>query len=404
MSPLQKQKKGRDRMSVNNEPKPFHLRGPLWVIWILVTGLFALLIWAAIYRIDSVARASGTVIASSRVQVIQSVDGGVLEQLLVREGDTVTAGQELAVLSQDRASASVNEISARLAALRGQEARLRAEVVQAKTISFPPDLKAYPETRSLQQALFAQRWHSLQEEMRTLKVAVDLAQEEVRLVHGLSATGDISRSEVIRVERALNEANGSLINRRNKFFQDARTELAKVQDDIAQNSQILAQRAEQLRATVFNAATEGVVKNVRITTRGGVLRPGDELMQIVPHNDTLIIEAKVLPSDIARIKTGLEANIRFDAFDYTVYGAVTGKVIYVSADTLKEESRAGEQYFYRVHVATPDQGGVVTQTGKKLDIIPGMGTQVDIRTGNRTVLDFLIKPIRKTMTEAFGEH
>ncbi len=390
-------------MSSDNHSQPLHLRGPLWVIWILVAGLLALIAWAAVHRIDSVARASGTVIASSRVQVIQSVDGGVLEQLLVREGDKVVAGQKLAVLSQERAAASVNEIGARLAGLQAQEARLRAEVSEAKTIRFPGDLAKYPETTLLQSELFEQRRRSLQEELRTLKVAVDLAQEEVKLVQGLSASGDISRSEAIRVERALNDANAALINRRNKFLQDARGDLAKAQDDIAQNSQIYSQRAEQLRATVFSAATDGVVKNVRVTTIGGVLRPGDELMQIVPANDTLIIEAKVLPADIARIRKDLEANIRFDAFDYTVYGAVAGKVIYVSADTLREDTRTGEQYFYRVHVATPDRGGVITQTDRRLDIIPGMMAQVDIRTGDRSVLDYLFKPIRKTMTEAFGE-
>lgn len=388
---------------MNNEPQPFHLRGPLWVIWILVAGLLIFVVWAATHRIDSVARASGTVIASSRVQVIQSVDGGVLDQLLVREGDRVRAGQKLAVLSQERASASVNEIGARLAGLKAQEARLRAEVTESASIRFPDDIARHPQTLQLQRELFEQRRRSLQEELKSLKVAVELAQEEAKLVKGLSASGDVSRSEVIRVERALNDAQAALINRRNKFFQDARTELTKTQDDIAQNSQIYFQRAEQLRATVFTAATEGVVKNVRVTTIGGVLRSGDELMQIVPANDTLIIEAKVLPADIARIRNDLSANIRFDAFDYTIYGAVPGKVIYISADTLREDTRSGEQYFYRVHVATPDQGGVVTQTGKRLDIIPGMTAQVDIRTGDRTVLDYVFKPLRKTMTEAFGE-
>jgi membrane fusion protein, adhesin transport system len=238
------QKKGNAWMLMNNEPQPFHLRGPRWVIWILVSAILIFLLWAATHRIDSVARASGTVIASSRVQVIQSVDGGVLDQLLVREGDRVVAGQKLAVLSQDRAAASVNEIGARLAGLRAQEARLRAEVTESAAIRFLGDIAKHPETLQLQRELFEQRRRSLQEELRSLRVAVDLAQEEAKLVKDLSAYGDVSRSEVIRVERALNDAHAAWINRRNKFFQDARAELAKTQDDIAQNSQIYFQRAE----------------------------------------------------------------------------------------------------------------------------------------------------------------
>jgi adhesin transport system membrane fusion protein len=125
-------------------------------------------------------------------------------------------------------------------------------------------------------------------------------------------------------------------------------------------------------------------------------------MQIVPIDDDLIIEAKIRPADIARIRTGLEANIRFDPFDYTIFGGVTGSVIYVSADTLKEETQRGQEIYYRVHVSSLSNP-VTTTTGKTLEILPGMTAQVDIRTGDRTVMNFLLKPIRKTLSESFGE-
>jgi adhesin transport system membrane fusion protein len=372
------------------------------VVWVLVCGCLAVLLWAALYRIDEVTRATGNVIASNRVQVIQAVDGGVLDRLNVKEGDRVEPGQVLATLVQTRFSASVSELDAKIAALQAQAARLRAEVTETGDVKFPPQLKDFPEVVELQRALFRQRRTGIDAELRTLRVAVKLAQEDAQLVRNLATGGDVSRSEVIRVERALNEADAQLVNRKNKFLQDARTDLAKVEDELAQSTELRVQRMQQLEDSVFKASMAGIVKNVRVTTVGGVLRAGEELMQIVPVDDELIVEAKVRPADIAQIRPGLNASIYFDAFDYTVFGAVSGKVSYVSADTLKEETKAGETAYYRVHVAV---GGhpVTSLTGKTLQILPGMTARVDIRTGERSVLNYLLKPLRKTVGEAFGE-
>ena len=372
------------------------------VLWILVTGLVAAIVWASVYRIDQVVRGTGTVIASSRVQVIQAVDGGVLKSLKVREGDVVKQGEVLAVLDQTRFAAQVMELDSRLAALYGQAARLRAEVTGAAEINFPASVKKFPELIAVQRALFTQKRQGLEEELRTLGVAVKLAREDAQLVAELAKTGDVSRSEVIKSERALNDAEAQLINRKNKYYQDARVELAKTEDDIGQNEQIRTPRAQQLADSVLKAPVDGIVKNVRITTQGGVLRAGDELLQIVPLDDILIVETKISPSDIAQLKPELKATIRFDAFDYTIYGAASGKVTHISADTIKEEGKTGELTYYRVHVSTSAKP-VVTSTGKTLDILPGMTAQVDVRTGDRTVLEYLLKPLRKTLTESFGE-
>ncbi|WP_243373689.1 HlyD family type I secretion periplasmic adaptor subunit [Geotalea sp. SG265] len=372
------------------------------ILWVLIAALVATGFWASRYRIDQTARGAGTVIATSRVQVIQAVDGGVLKSLRVREGDPVKAGQVLAVLDQTRFAAQVMELDSRLAALYGQAARLQAEVTGAPAIRFPTRLRHFPELLAVQNALFTQKRHSLDEELRTLGVAVSLAREDARLVAELAKTGDVSRAEVIKAERALNDAEALLINRKNKYYQDARAELAKTEDDIGQNEQIRTPRAQQLADSVMRSPVAGIVKNVRITTQGGVLRAGEELLQIVPLDDVLIVETKIRPADIALVKPGLKATIRFDAFDYTIYGSVAGTVAYVSADTIKEEGKAGELTYYRVHVAT-NAKPVRTATGRSLDILPGMTAQVDIRTGERTVLDYLLKPLRKTLTESMGE-
>ena len=380
----------------------YHRRKYSPALWLLLIGLIVFICWAAVFRIDQVARAGGEVIASSRVQIIQSVDGGVLEIINVREGDRVEKGQILAQLDQTRIGAAVKEVDVRLSALKAKATRLRAEVTEASELVFDQDVMRFPELVKVEQALFQQRRLGLAEELRTLNVSVELAREEADLIANLSKSGDVNRTEVIRAARALNDAEAKLINRRNRYLEDARIELTNADDDIAQNIQILTQRQQQLKDSLFTALLPGIVKNVRVTTVGGVLRAGEELMQIIPVDDDLIVEAKVLPADIASVKPGLEATIRFDPFDYTIFGAVIGEVVYVSADTLKEETSRGEEIYYRVHIATQSYPALTT-AGKELAILPGMTAQVDIRTGDRTVLNYLLKPLRKTTTEAFGE-
>lgn len=370
---------------------------------VLAAAIVAFIFWASVFEIDEVARASGEVITGSRVQIIQSVDGGVLSELLVREGDRVVPGQVLARLDETRFASSVGEIQARLFALRAKVARLRAEVVGRDEVTFPDGLlEQAPETAQVETALFEQRRTGLSEELRTLRVAVDLANRELGLVQDLYDEGDASGSELLRAERNLNEAEANLVNRRNRFLEEARLELTEAEDEIAQNEQLLIRRLEEQANSVFTALVPGIVKNIRVTTVGGVLGPGDELMQIVPVEDELVIESRVSPADIARVEPGLPANIRFDPFDYTVYGAAPGTVTYVSADTLKEQSEQGTVVYYRVHIK-PHGPPVKTTTGQVLDIVPGMTVQVDIRTGQRSLMDFLLKPLRKTLSESFGE-
>jgi membrane fusion protein, adhesin transport system len=370
---------------------------------VLAAAVAAFVAWASLFQIDEVARAGGEVITGSRVQVIQSVDGGVLRELLVREGDRVEPGQVIARLDQTRFASSVGEINARLFALKAKVARLRAEVVRQGELVFPEGLaQAAPDITQVESALFEQRRTGLSEELRTLRIAVDLATRELALVRDLHDSGDASGSELLRAERGLNEAEANLVNRQNRFLEDARLELTRSEDEIAQNEQLLIRRLQEQESSVFVALVPGIVKNIRVTTVGGVLRPGDELMQIVPIDDELLIESRVSPADIARVEPGLPVNIRFDPFDYTIYGAAGGTVTYVSADTLKEQSERGTAVYYRVHVK-PDGPPVLTNTGRALAIVPGMTAEVNIRTGRRSLMDVLLKPLRKTLGESFGE-
>jgi len=374
--------------------------------FLLLGLLFALIffvVWASSFRIDEVAKTTGEVIASSGVQVIQAVDGGVLSEINVHEGDVVESGQVLARLDQTRIGASVGEVKARLFALKARAIRLRAEVTSAKEIIFPEGFKqAWPDLVALETALFKQRSIGLNASEKNLEIAVNLSKQELAQTLKLRKSGDASGSEVLKAKGALNDVEAKLIDLRNKFLEDAGSELTKAGDEIAQNEQVLARYEQQEKDSVFKALVPGIVKNISVTTIGGVLHAGEELMQIIPIDDDLIIEAKVSPTDIAQVKRGLDATIRFDPFDYTIYGGVKGTVTYVSADTLKEDTNQGTQMYYRVHIV-PKSTPVVTTIGRSLEIIPGMTAQVDIRTGDRTLMDFLLKPLKKTLSESFGE-
>lgn len=370
-------------------------------MWATVTSVAVFLSWAWVAEIDQVTRAAGSVIASSRTQVIQSQEGGTLDELLVREGDIVERGQLLARLDKTRAEAAYLETRARAAGLAASVARLQAEVFSTYP-NFPPEVVDYPQFRENQLALLAKRRDAIDEEIGALQAMAALVSEELAMNRPLLASGDVSRSEVLRLERQLAELRAQMTNKRNKYFQDAQAELNKAQEELAGVEQTLAQRKSMLDQTELRAPMHGVVKNIRITTLGGVIRPGEDIMQIVPLEDDLVIEARLEPADIAFVRQGLPATVKIDAYDYTIYGDLPGRLTYLSADTLREDLRQNEQPYYRILVRTEGRK-FSGRPGADLDILPGMTATVEIRTGSSTVLQYLTKPVTKTLSEALGE-
>jgi adhesin transport system membrane fusion protein len=374
------------------------------LVWLLAVALGALVYWAHNSEVDESARGTGTVIASSRVQVIQAVDGGQLAELRVREGDRVREDDILARFDNTRTQAALVEIEAKRAALRANLARLKAEIDGGEPL-FPVEVKRFPALIQAQLDLLGDRRKALSAELRSMTDVAELAKDELAITERLVKTGDASQIELLRSKRAAMEAQATLANRSNKYVQDVSAEVAKVREELEQVEQQATQRRQQVTNIVIKAPMGGIVKNVRFTTLGGVLRAGEELLQIVPVEDQMIVEAKVLPKDIALIRPGLQATIKFDAYDYTIFGAVDGEVIYVSADTMRDESVRADlpgATYYRVHVRTTAPGPT-TRTGRKIEAIPGMTATVDIRTGRRTLLAYLLKPVTKTMSEAFRE-
>lgn len=371
------------------------------LVWSSTGAVAAFVAWANWAEIDQITRATGQVIASSRNQVIQELDGGKVEALLVKEGALVKEGQTLVRFEKAKSETSYLESRAKAAALKAAIARLKAEVYGGRP-AFPEELDAYPGIRANQEMLYKARQQALREELASLGQSLTLVRAELDMLMPLLKSGDVSKTDVLKLQRQVAEIEGTIVNKRNKYMQDAQADLSKALEELAAVEQIMAQRQAQLMHTVIKAPMDGVVRNIRITTRGGVARPGEEIMQIVPVEDDLLVEAKVRPADIAFVKPGLPATVKLDAYDYTIYGTLEGTVTYISADTLMDETRSpNEPPYYRVRVQT--KASDMHRGPKPIEIQPGMTAAVEIKTGTNTVWRYLTKPITKTLSESLGE-
>jgi adhesin transport system membrane fusion protein len=320
----------------------------------------------------------------------------------VNEGDEVQAGQVIAVLEKDRALASFTESRGKVTALRMTVARLQAEL-GGKDLEFGSALiKSYPELVETQMNLYKQKQKALNYQLKVLKDNVQLAEQELAMNLPLEKYGDISKADILRLKRTVNEARNQYATVENKYLQDASAEINKAQEDLNAQEQILADREELLDHTDIIAPATGIVKSIKVTTLGGVVRQGDEILQILPTESDLIVEAKVKPADMASIKPGLPAKVKLDAYDYAIFGSMNGKVTYVSADTLSEETKAGSMTFYRVKISIAEKDFKGNKS-QEIEVRPGMTATVDIETGKRSVLSYLTKPLTKTFSESFGE-
>ncbi len=381
------------------------LQGSQWLLILAFVIVAALGIWASVSEIAQIARAQGQVIASARTQVIQAAIDGVIEALLVQEGQSVRKGQVLARLDRSQAEAAYHDSLGKVAALKAALVRLQAEVF-GRPLQFPEDVRAYPAFVANQTELFQRRQAALKSEIGALEETLRLVREELELARPLLASGDIGKAEVIRLQRQVAELTGQITNRRNKYFQDAQAEMTKAEEDLATQQQILAERTANYERTEITAPADGLVKNIQMTTPGARVRPGDVIMELLPTDSALVVEAKLKPADIAYVRAGLPAAIKLDAFDYTVYGVLHGKVVYVSPDALTERTATGENVYYRARVQI-DEAALAERNrlhpGKPVEVQPGMTATVEISTGSQTVLRYLTKPVTKTLAESLGE-
>ncbi len=379
-------------------------RGMYWSVLILAVFLVVLLVWSYNSNVEEVTRGQGSVIPSSREQIIQSLDPGILREMLVKEGDIVEKGQVLLRLDDTRSSAVLRESQAKVEHLEAVTARLKAEAYGHKLV-FPENLSNKVKER--ERSFYVAKRKSLQQSLKSLQRSKALLDREIRITAPMVAKGAMSEVELLRMKRQSSELQLQIIERQNNYVTQANDELVKMQSELAQARENMAVRADPVERAYIRAPLKGIVKNIRINTIGGVVSAGQDIMEIVPFDDELIIEAYISPRDIGYVSIGMDAVVKLTAYDYAIYGGLDGKVILLSPSTLRDEKRAsnlnlnqGEAY-YRVLVKT-DNNTLTDRNGKPLTILPGMGASVDIKTGEKTIFQYLIKPITR-MKQALRE-
>ena len=376
--------------------------GPHLSLIVVLAAMFVVFLsWAAWFEIDQTVRAQGSVITSARTQIIQAADGGVLAEILVQEGQEVKSGQRLAVLEKDRSNAAYEESRSKVAALQAGLIRARAESNETKPV-FPASVRAYPEFVAAQERLYAQKRASLSDATIALEDALKLAREELQMNQTLLKAGDVSRIEVMRALRQVSDLEARLSETRNKYAQEARQEVTRLEDELSSQRYKLEERRSVLEHTDLIAPVAGIVKYLRVNTVGGVLRAGDELMQISPTESDMVIEAKINPVDIGQLELGLPVQVKLDAFDFSVYGMLTGKLSYLSSDTLVEQGPNGQSMsYYRAHVRI--DASQANAMLARVPLKPGMTSTIDIKTRTRSVLRYLLKPVIRTFSGALNE-
>jgi membrane fusion protein, adhesin transport system len=418
-----------------------------WILILAIASFFIVgFLWARWAVLDEVTNGEARVIPSSQIQIVQNLEGGILKEILVSEGDIVSADHVLLRIDDTAFSASYGELSAKQLALMGAVSRLTAEV-EGTALQFPRSLlNDRPEIASQERALYEARRQELEasinvfrqqleqrnQELTELRSKIGFLQQSLELARGelaittpLAQQGVVPRVEELRLQRQVNELRRELeaarlqipraesaqreISRRmdereTAFRSEAQRELTQRKGELFAVSETIVAARDRVSRTEVRSPVKGIVKQIKLRTIGGVVRPGMDLIEIVPVDDTLLVEAQIRPADIAFVRPNQAAKVKITAYDYSIYGSLEAKVERISADTIVNEtgpnSQRGESYYKvivrtdRNYLGTPDL---------PLPIIPGMVASIDIVTGEKTVLDYLLKPINKAQSRALRE-
>lgn len=403
---------------------------------------FLFVVWAHFAKLDEVTRGDARVVPSSKIQVVQNLEGGILAELLVRDNQIVQKGDVLLRIANTGAEAQYRDSRTQYLTLEAMIARLQAEISD-KAPQFPQEvLSEAPSIARSEQALYDSQMSSfksdvgvlndqliqkqqeiagLQGKVQTLARSLDLAKQERDITAPLVASGAASKLDLVKLERELSDLQGQLDDAKvaipqaeaardeaqkrmqaktETFHSDAQAELNKHTAELAALSQQIYAQHDRVTRTEVRSPVRGTIKDVKVTTIGEVIKPGEDLVEIVPLEDTLLVEAKVRPADVAFLHPGQPATVKITAYDYSIYGGLKAKVEDISADTIKDDGPNGGTFF-RVTLRTEKNS--LGTVDKPLPIIPGMTASAEILTGQKSVLDYLLKPLLKAKDEALRE-
>lgn len=357
------------------------------------TVVFALIVaiaWASVAQINEITRGDGRVVPLRRMQTIQSLEGGILAKLDVAEGDIVEQEQILARLDPTRSRAAYLAAQSEISAITAEVERLQAEVLESEELDFGPEPNSAQIT---EMRLFNARRTNLLSSLSALKAEQSAVQEQIDITLPLTNAGSVSKINLLQLEQKKAELDGRITEARNLYVQDAYRDLAQRRARLLNLKQQLVQKQDEFERTEIRSPVAGRVNSIDITTYGGVIQPGEPIMQITPTDDQLVIETKILPRDVALIAPGMPASVKITAYDFATYGDLRGVVTQISEDTVEEDTPQGRQNFYRVMVRT--ELGYLERHTIQYPIRPGMIAQVDIESGKRSVLSYLTRPLLK---------
>ena len=376
---------------------------PSTVIWAIGAAFVVFLTWAAFAWVDEIVRAQGTVVSSSRPQIIQNLEGGILAELSVAEGDTVEPGRVLGRLQGTQYQTAVDDFSDQIAALEIRKLRIEAEMRGESRFMVPKDLaERVPEIVASEATLLKARAEDFSARKAGAQAVLEQAANELDILERMYAQEVAPLIEVTRARKAHSDAENRLSDTITQAELERAGDHADTLKELASLKQNLKLAQDQLERTVLTAPMRGVVNEIAISTIGGVIRPGEAILQIIPLDEQLYVDAKVKPRDIAAVRQGQEATVKLSAYDYTIWGSLKGEVTFVSADTfIDERSRAADGDPHYIVTLRVDVSKL-TDRQKKMEIRPGMQAEVELQTGGKTILTYLTKPLYKSQ-EAFRE-
>lgn len=378
-------------------------RGPSRTIWMIILVAVVFAAWASVAWVDEIVRAQGEVVSSSRPQIIQNLEGGILAELNVAEGDIVEPGQTLARLYGTQYQAAVDELSDQIATLDIRRLRLEAEINGEPGFDVPDSIaNRVPEVVASEKALLTARQSEFNARVEGAQAVLEQTSKELDLLEKMFKQDIAPLIEVTRARKANSDAENKLSEARNTTEMERATEYSKTEAELASLRQKLKMAQDQLSRTLLVAPMRGVVNKLSITTIGGVVRPGEEILQIIPLDEALFIEARVKPRDIASVREGLSATVKLSAYDYTIYGSLKATVTFISADTFKDERSRNPDGDPHYKVTLAVDRSQFTERQKGLEIRPGMQADVELETGGKTILTYLTKPLYKS-NEALRE-
>ncbi|MBN1684464.1 MAG: HlyD family type I secretion periplasmic adaptor subunit [Gammaproteobacteria bacterium] len=374
------------------EQTPFKITGTLahMILWLTALFFILMLSWAYLAKIDEITRAPGKVIPSQKIQIIQNLEDGIIKEILVREGQIVDKNQILAKLSNVQFLSTYRENQSRLASLQIQIQRLQAQLSNKPFILSPELQKKSPQLAQSELLLY----HSQKQELKNLNRKHELLLKEIAMTKPLVKEGAASEVELLRLQQIVHDIDGAI----SRFKSLALQQLNETRANYLRLKENNLALEDRLKRTAIRSPIKGVVKQIYISTIGGVIKSGMPLMEIVPFEDTLLVEARVKPQDIGFLHIGQDAMIKITAYDFAIYGGLPGKVEYISADTSMD--REGHS-FYEIRVRT--QRNYLEKANQKLSIIPGMQASVDIITGKKSILNYLLHPIFRAKERALTE-